>query len=116
AWLLGGLTSLFWIGIAIVIGLRARNYMAGAIAAVLAAIIVFFIGGGLSLVRFRWDLVSWYSKLFPNVYAIDPLRDLMLFNIWPEDWQITVWRLVGFAALSLTVGFYVTTRKLRRIG
>lgn len=114
-WLLGGLTALFWIGIAIVVGLRSKSYMAGAIAAVLTAIVVFFIGGGLSLMRYRWDMVNWYSLLFPNTYAIDPLRDLVLFDRWPMDWQITLWRLIGFAAFSLLLGLGISIRKSRHV-
>lgn len=115
-WLLSGLTALFWIGLAIIFGMRARNYMAGAIAIVLTAIIVFFIGGGLGLIRYHAEDVQWYSWLFPNTHAIDPIRDLVLFNAWPVDWTNTVIKLVGFAVLSLSFGMIFTTRKLRRLG
>ena len=115
-WLLSGLTALFWIGLAIVFGLQSRNYMAGAIAIVLSAIIVFFIGGGLGLIRYHKEDVQWYSWLFPNTHVIDPIRDLVLFNSWPVDWNITLIKLIGFAALSLIIGLTITTRKLRRWG
>jgi len=115
-WLLSGLTALFWIGLAIVAGLRARNYMAGAIAIVLSAIIVFFIGGGLGLIRYHAGDVQWYSWLFPNTHAIDPIRDLVLFHTWPVDWDITLAKLVGFAVLSLTIGMAITIHGLRRAG
>ena len=115
-WLLSGLTALFWIGLAIIFGLRARNYMAGAIAIVLTAIIVFFIGGGLGLIRYHAEDVQWYSWLFPNTHAIDPIRDLVLFNTWPVDWNITLFKLVAFSVLSLSIGVIFTTRQLRRLG
>jgi hypothetical protein len=115
-WLLSGLTALFWIGLAIVVGLRSRNYMAGAIAIVLMAIIVFFIGGGLGLIRYHAEDVQRYSWLFPNTHAIDPIRDLVLFNAWPVDWNITLVKLAGFAILSLLFGMTFTARKLRRLG
>ena len=115
-WLLSSLTALFWIGLAVVIGLRARNYMAGAIAIVLMAIIVFFIGGGLGLIRYQAEDVQWYSWLFPNTHAIDPIRDLVLFNAWPVDWNTTLFKLVGFAILSMSFGMAFTTRRLRRLG
>jgi ABC-type multidrug transport system permease subunit len=115
-WLLAGLTALFWIGIAVVFGLLSRNFMAGAIGVVLTAIIVFFIGGGLGLVRFHHEEVPWFSWLFPNTHAIDPIRDLALFNSWPEDWSVTLIKLIGFAALALVVGMTITSRKLRRLG
>lgn len=115
-WLLAGLTALFWIGLAIVIGLRSRSYMAGAIAIVLSAIIVFFIGGGLGLIRYHAEDVQWYAWFFPNTHAIDPIRDLVLFNTWPEDWNITLAKLTGFALLSLVIGLSLTARRLRRPG
>jgi hypothetical protein len=115
-WLLAGLTALFWIGFAVVLGLRSRNYMAGAIGTVLLAIIVFFIGGGLGLVRYNWEDVQWYSLLFPNTYAVDPIRDMVLFGTWPEDWNATLLKLVGFATLAMAVGMAITSRRLRRLG
>ena len=115
-WLLAGLTALFWIGLAVVFGLRSRNYMAGAIGVVLVAIIVFFIGGGLSLVRYNRENVRWYTWIFPNAHAVDPIRDMVLFGTWPEDWIITLLKLVGFAMLSLVVGMTITSRRLRRLG
>jgi len=114
--LLAGLTALFWIGIAIVVGLRARSYMAGAMGAVLGAIIVFFISGGMGLVRFQWDSLNWYSFLFPNTYAVDPIRDMVLFNTWPQDWQTSLMRLLAFATVSLVLGLSMTARNLRRLG
>ena len=113
---LAGLTALFWIGLAVVFGLRSRSYMAGAIGVVLVAIIVFFIGGGLSLVRYNREHVRWYTWIFPNAHAVDPIRDMVLFETWPEDWTITLLKLVGFAALSLVVGMTITSRRLRRLG
>jgi ABC-2 type transport system permease protein len=115
-WLLAGLTALFWIGLAVVFGLQSRNYMAGAIAIVLTAIIVFFIGGGLGLVRYNREEVYWFSWLFPNTHAIDPIRDLVLFNSWPMDWNITLMKMIGFAAIAIAFGMAVTVRKLRRLG
>jgi ABC-2 type transport system permease protein len=115
-WLLAGLTAIFWIGFAVVFGLVSRNYMAGAIAIVLTAIIVFFIGGGLGLVRYNQAEVLWFSWMFPNTHAIDPIRDLVLFNRWPEDWKVTLLKMIGFAAIALTVGMTITSRKLRRLG
>jgi ABC-2 type transport system permease protein len=115
-WLLAGLTAAFWIGLAVVFGLISRSYMAGAIAVVLTAIIVFFIGGGLGLVRYNWGEVPWYSWMFPNTHSIDPIRDLVLFNSWPEDWNITLIKLISFAAIALIFGMTITVRKLRRLG
>lgn len=115
-WLLSGLVSLFWIALALLLGLRARNYMSGAIASILSALTLFFIGGGLNIVRgyeHRVLLVAW---LFPNTYAVDPLRDLVLFNSWPVDWTATVLKLAGFAAAGLALGMTAAARQLRRLG
>ena len=115
-WLLAGLVAIFWIQVALVMGLVARNYMAGAIGSVLGAMIIFFIGGGLSMVRAHKDAVTWIAWLFPNTYAIDPIRDLVLFNTWPVDfWQI-LFTLLVFAIAALLVGSIFSARKLRRLG
>jgi len=41
---------------------------------------------------------------------------MVLFNTWPVDWDITLLKLVGFAAGALIVGLTITARNLRRIG
>jgi len=114
-WLLSGLVSLFWIQVALIFGLVARNYMAGAVGAVLGAMIIFFIGGGLSMVRAHKDAVTWIAWLFPNTYAIDPLRDLVLFKVWPADfWQVLI-KLLIFGGFAILMGSFFAVRKLRRI-
>lgn len=114
-WLLAGLVALFWIAVALVLGLRARHYMAGAIAAVLGGAIVFFIGGGMAPVRYYPDEVLWLAWLFPNTYAVDPLRDLVLFQAWPANWLQTLLILTAFAAGGLAVAVAFTERQLRRL-
>ena len=114
-WLLAGLVALFWIQVALVFGLVASNYMAGAVGAVLGAMIIFFIGGGLSMVRAHKDAVIWIAWLFPNTYAVDPIRDLVLFNTWPVDfWQVLI-TLIAFAGAALLIGSAFSVRKLRRL-
>ena len=73
-WMLAGFVAIFWSQVALAFGLMARNYMAGAVGAVLGAMIIFFIGGGLSMVRAHHDAVTWIAWMFPNTYAVDPLR------------------------------------------
>jgi hypothetical protein len=114
-WLLAGLVILFWIPVALVAGLHTR-YFAGAIGVVLAGLTLFFISGGLAMVRGFEDKMLWITWLFPNVYAVDPLRDLLLFNQWPVDWRPTLIRLALFAGGALAVGWTVTARRLRRMG
>jgi ABC-type multidrug transport system permease subunit len=78
--------------------------------------IIFFIGGGLSMVRANVDAVTWVAWLFPNTYAVDPIRDLVLFKTWPVDF----WRVIGilmfFAGIAILVGSAFAVRKLRRLG
>ena len=50
-WLLAGFVIVFWNQVALAVGLIAHNYMAGAVESVQVAMIIFFIGGGLSMVR-----------------------------------------------------------------
>ena len=115
-WLLAGLTALFWIGLVLLAGLRARHFMGAAIGVVLTGIAVLFIGGGLGIVRNNIANVPWFSWLFPNTHAVDPLRDLILFHAWPVDWMAACLKLAGFAALGLLVGTLFSARRLRRLG
>ena len=114
-WLLAGLVILFWVPPALLVGMRAR-YFAGMIATILTGLTLFFVAGGLGLVRSNWEAVPWFSRLFPNVYAVDPLRDLILFHAWPADWTTTLLKLAGFAALSLVAGWSLAGRQMRRLG
>jgi ABC-type multidrug transport system permease subunit len=114
-WLLAGLVIVFWLPWPLLFGLRARQF-AGAIATILTGITVFFIGGGMSFVRYNREHVPWFSWLFPNTHAVDPFRDMILFRTWPVDWAQTVLILTGFALFSLLVGLSLTARKLRRLG
>jgi hypothetical protein len=90
--------------------------MAGAIAAILSALTLFFIGGGLNTVRGFEDRVLLIAWFFPNTYAVDPLRDLILFNTLPLDWTPTVLKLLGFAAVGLALGLGLAARRMRRLG
>ncbi len=114
-WFLASLVVLFWVPITMAFGLRAQ-YFAGAIAVMLTAITTFFIGGGLSLVRVNLDRAVWFTWLIPNAYAVDPMRDLILFHEWPVDWDQTLLILGGFAVLGLAFGWGSTIRQLRRLG
>ena len=115
-YLLAGLVAVYWVQVALAFGLIARKYMPGAISAVLGAMIIFFIGGGLSMVRANRDAVTWVAWLFPNTYAVDPLRDLVLFNTWPIDFWPVLGILFAFALAAVIAGSAYSTRKLRRLG
>jgi ABC-2 type transport system permease protein len=115
-WLLSGLVAIFWASLGLVLGMRIRHYMAGAITGVFGGVIVFFIGGGLAMVRNSWGKVTWLAWFFPNTYAVDPVRDMALFQAWPTDWTPTLLTLMGLALASLIGGMVLTTRQLRRLG
>jgi ABC-type multidrug transport system permease subunit len=115
-WLLMGLVTVFWIVLALLLGLRVRHYMAGAVAGVLGGAIVFFIGGGMASVRYYAEEVLWIAWLFPNTHAIDAIRELVLFQAWPADWRATVFELTGFALLAVAGGMTVAARRMRRLG
>jgi hypothetical protein len=114
-WILAGLVILFWSPLTMLLAFRAR-YFAGAIAVILTGLTAFFIGGGLGLIRGNERYVPWFSWLFPNTYAVDPLRDLALFHSWPVDWWPVLAKLAGFAALSLAVCLTLAVRRLRNVG
>lgn len=113
---LAGLVALFWIAAILLVGLRARHFMGAAIGVILTSMMVFFIGGGLAMIRNNEASVPWFSWLFPNTHAVDALRDLILFHAWPVDWTATLLRLTAFAAISLAVGTGLASRQLRRVG
>ncbi len=115
-WLLAGLVCLFWIPLVLWGGLRKLHYFAGAIITILAGLTVFFIGGGLALVRPFKENIPWYSWVFPNIYAIDPMRDMILFQQWPADWHHTLIILTSFTIGSILVGWIFSTRQLRQLG
>ena len=112
-WLIFGLVALFWIGIALQAGLHVRNYMAGAIASVLGALIVFFIGGGLSMVRVNRAKVLFIAWLFPNTHVVDPLRDMILFQEWPADGNKMLLIATAFAVIILTFSWLLAAHAIR---
>lgn len=115
-WLLAGLVCLFWIPLVLLAGLRNLHFFAGAVVTILTGMTVFFIGGGLALVRPFKDKVTWFSWLFPNIYAVDPMRDMILFHEWPIDWTPTLVTLSAFALGSLLLGWSLASHQLRRLG
>jgi hypothetical protein len=68
------------------------------------------------MVRAHKDAVTWIAWLFPNTYAVDPLRDLVLFNTWPPDFWQTLFILTAFAVGAILAGSLFSTRKLRSLG
>ena len=115
-YLLAGLVAIYWSQVALAMGLVSRNYMSGAVGSILGAMIVFFIGGGLSMVRAHKDAITWVAWLFPNTYVMDPLRDLVLFNTWPIDFWQVLFTLLAFAGAAVFLGSIFAVRKIRRLG
>jgi len=56
--------------------------------------------------------IAW---LFPNTYAVDPIRDLVLFNTWPVNFKPVLLKLVGFAIFAIFFGSLFSVRKLRKL-
>lgn len=113
--ILAGLVAIFWSQVALMVGLVSRNYMSGAVGSVLGAMIIFFIGGGLSMVRAHKDAIPWVAWLFPNTYPVDPIRDLVLFKVWPLDFWPVLITLLAFASFAILLGSIFSIRKLRRL-
>ena len=114
ALLLAGLVALFWAGLALILSFLAGQALGGGIVVVAAGLIVFFIAGGMTPVRYMPGNIWWLVQFFPNTYAVDPFRELVLFNTMPANWTQTLVTLVLFAAVSLSVGFFVAQRQLRQ--
>ncbi|MCB0202437.1 MAG: ABC transporter permease [Anaerolineae bacterium] len=113
-WLLAGLVSLFWIMAVLVVGLRARHFMGAAIAVVLTGVTAFFVGGGLLMVRNNEVNVPWFSWLIPNIYAVDALRDFILFNTFSPDFVKNAIILTIFAGVAVVAGVGIASNQLRR--
>lgn len=114
-WLLAALIILFWVPPTLLFGMRAA-YFAGAIGTILTGLTAFFAAGGLASARYNRESVPWFSWIFPNIYAVDPMRDLVLSRTWPADWTSAVLILSAFAAVSLALGLGLAARQLRRLG
>jgi hypothetical protein len=111
-WLLAGLVILFWVPPTLLFGFRSE-YFGGAIATILTGLTTFFAAGGLASVRYNRASVPWFSWIFPNIYAVDPMRDLVLFHEWPAEWTSAVVILAAFAAASVTAGMLLAGQQLR---
>lgn len=113
-WLIAGLVSLFWIMSILVVGLRARHFMGAAIGVVLTGVTAFFVGGGLLMVRNNEANVPWFSWVIPNTYAVDTLRDFILFNTYSPDFTMNLLILAIFATVAVTAGIGIASHQLRR--
>lgn len=113
-WLLAELVALFWAGLAFILSFLSGRALGSSIIVVAIGLIVFFIAGGTSSVRYSSGNLWWLIRFFPNTYAVDPIRDLVLFNTIPANWTQTLLTLVLFAAVSLGAGFFFAIRQLRR--
>ena len=113
-WLLAGLVALFWAGLAFIVSFLTGRAVGNSILVVAIGLIVFFSAGGTEPVRYASGKVSWLMRFFPNAYAVDPLRDLILFNTMPAHWAQILWTLALLAAAGIGIGFFFAQRQLRR--
>ncbi len=117
-WLLWGITTLvilFWVPWVLVFAIRS-GFFSGAVTVILTGLTIFFTSGGLNMVRGFESEVPWISWIFPNIYVVDPLRDILLFHQTPPDLGQVIMILVGFAAFSVIFASGIVIRKLRRVG
>ena len=110
------MVSLFWTSLAMLVAFRAREFFPGMVSLMLSGIVVFFFGGGLALVRPNLDAMIPLVRLFPNPWVVDPVRDLVLFGIWPADYSRAVAVAGGLALLAVAGGWFFAARGLRHLG
>lgn len=110
------LVSLFWTSFAMFLGLHTKRYMVGAIASILTGITLFFVSGGMTMVRANIRKIPFFSWFFPNIYAVDPLRDIILFQEQPENFFTVLIILVLFALFSIMTGWILSARRIRSLG
>jgi len=115
-WLICGLVSLFWINISMYASFLFKKYITGGITTVLGGILIFFLCGGFKSVRDQVADIPFFAWIFPNTYAVDPLRDIILTGKLSNDLPLTIGILVLFASASLGIGFFATIRRLRILG
>jgi hypothetical protein len=113
-WLLAGLVSVFWIMAVLVVGLRARHFMGAAIGVVLTGVTAFFVGGGMLMVRNNETNVPWFSWILPNTYAVDALRDFILFHTFSHDWNSSLMIVSLFAVVAVIGGISYANYQLRQ--
>ncbi len=114
AWLLAGLVALFWAGLAFILSFLSGRALGSNIIVVAIGLVVFFIAGGTEPVRYSSGNLWWLIRLFPNAYAVDPLRDTVLFCTIPANWAQIILTLILFDAVSLSAGFFFAQRQLRK--
>jgi ABC-type multidrug transport system permease subunit len=113
-WVYLGLGAMFWIFISLVLGIKFKAYMAGAVTSILLSILMFFISGGLNIVRGNEKNMVFFARIFPNMYAVDPLRDLILQHSVPADVAATLTILLAFTVFAMICGISITARAIRR--
>ncbi len=111
-----GLIALFWTALAMLVAFRARAFFPGMVSLMLSGIVVFFFGGGLALARPNWDAMIPVIRLFPNPWVVDPVRDLVLFGIWPADFSTAVAAGALLAGLAILASWTLAAGGLRRPG
>ena len=113
-WIYLGLSAIFWIFVALMLGITFKAYMAGAVTTMLSSILLFFITGGLNITRGFENEMVFLAWFFPNMYAVDQIRDLVLQQSVPVDLTQSILILTGFMIVSSIIGSGVTSRAIRR--
>jgi hypothetical protein len=113
-WLYLGLGAIFWVFISLMFGITFKAYMAGAVTTILTGILLFFLSGGLNNVRGFESEAVLAARFFPNMYAVDQLRDLILLQTVPADLLHSLLILTGFLIISGVISLSVTSHAIRR--
>jgi hypothetical protein len=90
--------------------------MVGAVVSILTGITLFFVSGGMSMVKANIRKIPFLSWFFPNIYAVDPLREIILFQRLPEQFLFIVIILILFALFSILFGWILSARRIRSLG
>ncbi len=103
--------SLYYIALAVIVSLFAKNFYASAMAVMFGAILSWFISGGMSTVQVEITSVTGFiAHILPNMYALNLIRyytlDLPLKSVTSNILVLT-----GMAVVFSTISFIVLNYK-----
>ncbi len=107
-----GVTSLLSVSLGSLLGVALKRSTTVALAAVITASYLFFLGGGFTTIAFLPDWLQTVSRIIPTRYAIDALRQSLFY---PDLSNVGKNLLVvaGFAVAALAASVYTLRRASR---
>ena len=107
-----GVTSLLSVSLGSLLGVALKKSTTVALAAVILASYLFFLGGGFTTIAFLPDWLQTVSRIVPTRYAIDALRQSLFYpdlsNVAKNLITVT-----GFAVAALAASVYTLRRAAR---